>query len=79
MDLSAVQQGMRRFLDQLEGISPALTHPREGGGLWPWLVAVAAAGLACEIARRQLRRPDQVPARYANWLSGLPLDDFSTD
>jgi hypothetical protein len=56
-DLSAVELGLRQFLRQLERAGQALGLPGDGTGLWPWVVAGAAAGAACEIARRELRRP----------------------
>jgi hypothetical protein len=60
--LSAVERGLHQFLGQLERLNQRLAGDEDGNGLWPWVVAGAAAATACEIARRQLRRPAGVPA-----------------
>jgi hypothetical protein len=57
LDLPALERGMQRFLEQLDRIGQRLTGPREAGGLYAWIAAGAAAVLACEMGRRQLRRP----------------------
>jgi hypothetical protein len=53
--LSALERGLQQFLGQLERVGRDLTGDRPESGLWPWVVAGAAAITACEIARRQLR------------------------
>jgi hypothetical protein len=61
LDLTAVQLGMHQFLDQMERMGQRLVRHRDGTGLYLWIVAEATAAMACEIARRQLRRPAEVP------------------
>jgi hypothetical protein len=70
VDLATLERGLRRFLEELERKAPPPAWPPEGPVLWPWLVAGAAA--ACEITRRQWRRPAAVPA-----LGGPPSPDDS--
>jgi hypothetical protein len=72
-NLSALELGLQRFLEQLEGMGQRLTGPGEGTGLRLWLVAGGAAAAACEIARRQLRQPD---GKLAPALPGSPLDPY---
>jgi hypothetical protein len=72
VDLSALELGMRRFLEHLERKGQPLAWPPDGTGQWPWVVAGAAAAAACEIARRQLRRPAVGRTRLPG---GCP-DDF---
>jgi hypothetical protein len=60
--IAALEAGLKGFLEQLERAGQRLAADREEGGLWSWVVAGTAAAAACEIARRQLRRPDGVPA-----------------
>jgi hypothetical protein len=55
-DLSALELGMRQFLDQLGKAGQRLTSYSDGIGLYLWIVATATAAGACEIARRQLAR-----------------------
>jgi hypothetical protein len=55
LDVSSLELGMREFLDELEGVGQRLTGVRGGTGAYAWVVAVATAAMACEIARRQLR------------------------
>jgi hypothetical protein len=55
--LSDLEVDMQEFLQQLERLAPHLASDRDGAELWPWIVAMAAATVACEIARRELRRP----------------------
>ena len=61
-DLSTLERGMRQFLEQLDRMGQRLTSDPDGAGLYPWVIAVAAAATACEIARRQLRRSADGPA-----------------
>jgi hypothetical protein len=55
-NLSALELGIRQFLDGLEKLGPRLSREEGVAGRWPWIVAVAAAATACEITRRELRR-----------------------
>jgi hypothetical protein len=71
LDLSALEHGMREFLQQLEQLSAPATG--SGRGLSLWLLAGAAAVTACEIARRQLRRSADVPAG-ADRPAAFPLE-----
>jgi hypothetical protein len=72
--LAAVERALRQFLDQLEQVRQSLDGDRGESGLWPWIVAGAAAGAACEIARRQLRQPAGVPALPGDRLPGPPTE-----
>lgn len=56
-DAAAMEAGLRRFLDQLDGWGEQLTGPAEGMAVPPWLMAVALAAATGEAARRQLKRP----------------------
>jgi hypothetical protein len=56
LDLAAVGRGMQRFLEDLEGIGGGMGRPASQTELLLWAVAGTAAGVACEVARRQLRR-----------------------
>jgi hypothetical protein len=60
-DLSALERGMQQFLGQLEQMGEELAGHRDGTALLLWVVALAAAGTAGELARRQLRRPAGPP------------------
>jgi hypothetical protein len=55
-DVSALELGMQKFLEHMNQMSRDLVKDQEGSGLWPWVAAVGAAALACEIARRQVKR-----------------------
>jgi hypothetical protein len=57
-DLSALERGMHLFLDRLGWVGQELVGRGDGTGLGPWIVAGAAAVVACEIARRQFQRPE---------------------
>jgi hypothetical protein len=75
LDLSALEVGMQEFLEQLENFGPRLV--REGDATlppWPWIVAVTAAATACEIARRELRRPTGVPDVEADGMAAYVRD-----
>src|SRR5207245_1151146 len=65
-DLSGLEMGMQEFVKNLERLAPYLTGDREGTEMWPWIVAVAAAAAACEIARRELSRPPDLPTVEKN-------------
>jgi hypothetical protein len=74
VDLSALELGLQRFLSQLEQSGRRFVGEFEGADLSPWVVAVAAAATACEIARRQLRTPAEQPGADMNGFSGFPPD-----
>jgi len=76
VDLSAVELGIRQFLEQLEQLSPDLAKPQGGTGLCLWLAAWAAALAACVIAHRQLRRSVEVPALEMEGMLGSPPEPF---
>jgi hypothetical protein len=62
-DLSALELGMQRFLDQLGQAGQSLTGYRDGMELCLWIVASATAVAACAFARRQLARSQESGAR----------------
>jgi hypothetical protein len=62
LDLAAVRRSMQQFLEGLEGMGRDLAGDEDGAGLSLWIVAGVATAAACEIARRQLRRPGGVSA-----------------
>jgi hypothetical protein len=62
-DPAVLERGMQQFLERLERLAPTLGGEQEQRGLAPWVVAAAAAAVACELARRQLRRPAEAPAQ----------------
>jgi hypothetical protein len=66
LDLSALEAGMQQFLGQLRELGPRLAGDVEGTSVWPWVIAVAAAASACEIARRELKRSAALPALEAH-------------
>jgi hypothetical protein len=70
--LPVLEAAMQRFLEQLERLGQRLDGDRDENGLWPWIVAGGAAAAACEIARRQLRRPRGVPALPGDRLPDSP-------
>jgi hypothetical protein len=74
LDLPTLERGMQQFLEQLERMGQHLTRPGDGTGLYAWAVAGAAAALACEIGRRHLRRPVDVPLLDLPPMRGWPLD-----
>jgi hypothetical protein len=74
IDLSALERGMHRFLDQVEEVGQRLGDS-SGPGLYPWLAAVAAAAVACEVGRRQLKSPSLASASVRSTLAGFPPDE----
>ena len=74
VDLSAFELGLQQFLAQLEQSGQHLVGEFEETDLSPWIVAVAAAATACEIARRQLRTPAEQLGTDRNGFSGFPPD-----
>ncbi len=60
-DLAALERGMQRFLEQLGRIGAPLGLAADEMGPGLWIAAAAAAAVACEMARRQWRRPVEVP------------------
>jgi hypothetical protein len=77
-DISALEHGMQRFLDQLDGIGQPLGDS-SGLGWYPWLAAIAAAAIACEIGRRHLRPPTVLSVRIGNSLAGAPPEEPFTE
>jgi hypothetical protein len=71
LDASALELGMRQFLDEVDGLGQCLAAVRDGTSVYPWVAAVAAAATACEIARRQLRPADRA-SRELNRTNGFP-------
>jgi hypothetical protein len=73
----AVEVGLQQFLDRLEFAGQGLSGERDEEGLWPWLVAGTAVVVACEMARRQWRRPDCVPVLAGDGVPGaVPAPPF---
>lgn len=54
LDVNALDQGMRRLLDEIEALGLRLAD-LPLGRLSPWLVAALVTAAACEISRRQVR------------------------
>jgi hypothetical protein len=77
-NLSALELGMQKFLEGLDPLGPRLAGDGDGTRWWPWIVAGAAAATACEIARRELRRPAAVPSVEGNEISSSAHDPFLT-
>jgi hypothetical protein len=55
-DWPALEQRVQQFFDHLEDLGQDAGKAPEELRLAPWFVAVSAAMLACEVARRQLRK-----------------------
>lgn len=55
IDFQALESGVRQFLNQLDDLAAPLVNLTGVRQLSPWLVALIAAGAACEITRRQVR------------------------
>jgi hypothetical protein len=55
-DAGKLQAGVRSFLGQLDHLGTSLATTPSGVVLSCWVLAVTAAGSACEIVRRQARR-----------------------
>jgi hypothetical protein len=53
VDVARLTRGFNEFLESVERTAERVA---ESDGLRPWIVAGAAAAVACELARRQLRR-----------------------
>jgi hypothetical protein len=58
VDPATVDRALQRFFDELERAGAAVAWPVDDSGLCLWIVvgATGAAAMACELARRQLRR-----------------------
>jgi hypothetical protein len=56
VDAARLQAGIRSFLDRLDHLGTSLVSTPSVVVLSCWVVAVAAAGTACEIVRRQSKR-----------------------
>jgi hypothetical protein len=69
-DVVALEREMQQFLGEVDQLGQRLTPRPEGVGLGPWLVAGIAAAVACEIARRQVKRSAEVAAEGPTPLSG---------
>ncbi len=54
-DLPALEKGVHGFFAQLDQVSEQIVSAKYRAGLGPWLVALATAGVALEVARRKLR------------------------
>jgi hypothetical protein len=69
LDLRALEQGLQRFLQQLQEIGRQVID-WEQRGLSSWVFAVAVAAIAGEVARRQLRPATTGPAsrRGGPWI-----------
>jgi hypothetical protein len=74
MDLSSLELGMRQFLEQVDDLGQRI-QDTSGPGLYPWIVSVAAAAVACEIARRQLKQPAGEPITTASTPTGFAPDE----
>jgi hypothetical protein len=56
-DLAALDQAMRQFLDPVQGLGGGLAGWLAQAGMTPWMMGVAVAATAYELARRHKRRP----------------------
>jgi hypothetical protein len=56
-EATALQQAIRQFLRELEGLGRDVGEALCGLGLAPWLVSAAAAVVAYELGRRKGSRP----------------------
>jgi hypothetical protein len=74
LNVTALEQGMQHFLGQLQRAGEDLTGTGHGPGLGIWLAAGAAAALACEVGRRQLRRANHGQALDVYWMGTSPSD-----
>jgi hypothetical protein len=74
VDLSTLERGMQQFLAQVDDLGQQLGDS-SGPGLYPWIASAAAAAVACEIARRQLKQPAGVLIAEANSPTGFPPDE----
>lgn len=73
--LATLEQGVREFVERIERDAERVAEEGMAAGLSPWVVAGAAAALACELARRQVRRPGTEPARGAMLFADIPSRD----
>jgi hypothetical protein len=78
-NLQAIESGMQRFLEQLDQLGQTLAASRDSAGLGVWFVAGAAAAVACEIARRQLKRPVVLPVLVQRHPTGSRIDPFDLE
>ncbi len=58
MSLSSVEQGIASFLASMDS-APIAALPASNSDLYPWLLAGVVTAVACELARRQLKKPAQ--------------------
>lgn len=69
LDVNALDQGLRRLLEEIEGLGLRLAD-LSLFRVPPWLVAAAVTALACELSRRQLQpRPRVALAGPHSWAS----------
>lgn len=69
LDVNALDQGLRRLLEEIEGLGLRLAD-LSLFRVPPWLVAAAVTALACELSRRQLQpRPRVALAGLRSWAS----------
>ncbi len=54
-DLPALEKGVHGFFAQLEQMGEQIVAAQDRTGVGPWLVALATAGVALEVARRKLK------------------------
>lgn len=71
-DLTVLEQGLQRFLEQLDELGARLTAPVSSAGLTTWLLATMLAAGAFEVARRQMKsRPASLALVNGPWGGGL--------
>jgi hypothetical protein len=75
LDLPALESGVQHFLDNLQQPVPDMAEAVTGHGWYPWLAAATVSALACEIARRQLRRTSRTADPMRDAASGTWLPD----
>ncbi len=54
-DLPALEKGVHGFFAQLEQMGEQIVAAQDRTGVGPWIVALATAGVALEVARRKLK------------------------
>jgi len=73
-NLGILHAGIRDFLDRLPGVGNQLLAQTDECRLTVWLIAGAAAAAACEMARRQLRKPE-IDSTERDQLLWLPTEE----
>src|SRR5262249_46246878 len=56
LDLATVEQAIQNFFNQLTDLDAQLVGGSTAKTLVPWLLALTAAGVACELARRHVKQ-----------------------